>query len=168
MAQFITTQGSSAKFSSPEKEEEIIVSPRPDSLTGFGNNNECAHVKKVERCRPVDKDYTTSTSLPTVLEDAVVFDALRQGVMQLHIGKLVLSHDLLCVLKEASPAVFLSWTFYGKDRSTTPVIRGPDAEFDCYYGYNVDVSCTFLSYLSKVRIWLYLLLADWLTVSFSA
>ena len=65
--------------------------------------------------------------------------------------KLTLAPDAIKQLGDEEPPIFCTWEFFEFEIQSTPVLKGPQPEYDFTSQYVVKVDDFFLHYLQKVR-----------------
>ncbi|KAK2187638.1 hypothetical protein NP493_159g03000 [Ridgeia piscesae] len=100
------------------------------------------------RVTAADEDDDEQGSDVETVDETVHLDR-GENLFEIHISKLVLSPEALRELNDNEPNLFCTWEFYEYEIQSTPVLKGPLAEFKFTSKYIVKVDDFFLHYLQK-------------------
>ena len=86
-------------------------------------------------------------------EDETVEEELHltrgENLLEIHIGKLVVTSEAQEMLQDSDPLLFATWDFFEFETQATAVMRGTRPDFDLTAQYVVKVDDFFLHYLLK-------------------
>ena len=85
-----------------------------------------------------------------------------QVLFEIHVQTVSLTQEAIIHLGLVEPKLFLAWVFYAQDMQYTPIVQGPEANFDASALYKIKMDGSFLDYLydGETKLELFMALGD--------